>query len=1399
MRFFLTLLALIVSSAPAYASRGGSELSDKTVLVGVNVSGLEQGALPGTPSTDYPIPNSGNFDYYRSKNWMRVRVPFRWERIQPVLNGPLDPTFVGYLTSVASTAAAHGQKILLDVHNYGGYTRVGKVTGTTSLTTPTVITGSDTTNIAVGNGISGTGIPGNTTVISVDTPTQFTISNAATAAGTVSLTYSYPTHKLGDGTLNPSDFADLWSRIAAVFVGNPAVYGYDLMNEPSNMPTANAWHDAAQAAINAIRAIDSTTPIYVEGNGYSGTYSWFSNGNADLANLTGGNLVFSGHAYADHDNSGTNGAGVNGYDNEVAIGDSLDCAGGAGHCAVLGPDILVKRYKPFIEQFCEPNHLKCHIGESGVPNSDPRWLTILDNGLAYLQKHNVPITYFAAGPYFGKYFQGVENQASGGDTVQVAVLTKYTNAYQPRAYYLTGPSRGTVGTPATFTVTYKGCVKSASDSFPSSCVVGPITVTPTPITGVTFSPSSVTLSPGFNPTATFTATASGSSTYIIATKNSIGWTDPAAVGFATQPDLFMNLATATPQNIFSFRKLYAPYIGPCCTFRRESDNKQMTVGFTSQAINAPVDTASLLTWAAGSPVHLVTWYDQGPNAYNAGIKRSADGYGDGQAPTLADQPVFSATDANLNNKPGLVWNGSNGMDAISPINGYTNLTVLAAFNPASLTANRVIGWDFLQHYAFPNGGNFYMDGDNFIVAYMDEGYFHTYGWRYKIGQTNGMTAYRDGYPVQQSDSNAALSSINLQYRFTARLGYPINASGSFQGDTAETLVFKGALTDSEMLAFSNDQANYYGTPTPTAPALPTAPAIDTTTPSALPLTGVNNSEMEFGAYPGVFHTDYFDHSSQNCPYYHSRSLLTIREPFKWERLQPTLQAPLDATKLAEMRAAVDTCQAAGENILLDMHNYAQYGDSMINAPTLEKVVNGTFIAGASFTGSIAGTTLTVSALSSGTLAIGQVINGPGVTAGTKINSLGTGTGGTGTYILSASQAVASTSLTSTENYATFTGSISGKVLTVTAISSGKILNGQMITGQGVTENTTISSLGTGTGGVGTYNINNSQTVMSEYMSGAQTTWNRGQGVTVSGNAANMSNFTGIAISETPSTANGMLYTVTYTLSNVTSGSVTLKLGTGSGTTRSSNGTFTEQVRCGPVPSDIIAFSASGFSGSISNVSVQFISAKPADYADFWRRMADAFPSSSYPKVSFDLMNEPHAIDGATMASFYNAAIPAIRGEGFTGWILIEGLSYASTANWIADGWAAAALTVTDTLNKLIDEGHAYLDAGADGGGSDMSFCTRDGVSQISAMTDWATTNNRKLLLGEFGISPDNSCMAQYGAMLDYMASHDVWVGFTAWTDGAYKNDYPYKTGPASFTAPLVDRPNLFPLINHRNL
>jgi hypothetical protein len=62
---------------------------------------------------------------------------------------------------------------------------------------------------------------------------------------------------------------------------------------------------------------------------------------------------------------------------------------------------------------------------------------------------------------------------------------------------------------------------------------------------------------------------------------------------------------------------------------------------------------------------------------------------------------------------------------------------------------------------------------------------------------------------------------------------------------------------------------------------------------------------------------------------------------------------------------------------------------------------------ANITASISGTTLTVTAWSGTPLAVGMRLSGTGVTSGTNISALGTGTGGIGTYVVDISQTVTS--------------------------------------------------------------------------------------------------------------------------------------------------------------------------------------------------------------------------------------------------------------------------------------------------------------------------------------------------------------------------------------------------------
>ena len=117
----------------------------------------------------------------------------------------------------------------------------------------------------------------------------------------------------------------------------------------------------------------------------------------------------------------------------------------------------------------------------------------------------------------------------------------------------------------------------------------------------------------------------------------------------------------------------------------------------------------------------------------------------------------------------------------------------------------------------------------------------------------------------------------------------------------------------------------------------------------------------------------------------------------------------------------------------------------------------------SFTASISGNVMTVTVLGSGTIGIGQYINGTNVQPSTKIISQLTGTpGDTGTYEVNIAQTVTST--------------------TITTITSGIIYIGTVLSGVGVTAGTTVTAFGTGNGGAGTYTVSASQLTPSAVIS-----------------------------------------------------------------------------------------------------------------------------------------------------------------------------------------------------------------------------------------------------------------------------------------------------------------------------
>jgi len=128
-----------------------------------------------------------------------------------------------------------------------------------------------------------------------------------------------------------------------------------------------------------------------------------------------------------------------------------------------------------------------------------------------------------------------------------------------------------------------------------------------------------------------------------------------------------------------------------------------------------------------------------------------------------------------------------------------------------------------------------------------------------------------------------------------------------------------------------------------------------------------------------------------------------------------------------------------------------------------------------FTGSISGTTLTVTNLQSGTIAIGQALFGVGVSQETVI------TGGSGsTWTINVSQTVSATLMNSSTTQS-FTGVLTTGSTNATLATTATLYLGQTIQGVNVPVNTMITAILTPVAGVNQYTVSSNTAVSSETM------------------------------------------------------------------------------------------------------------------------------------------------------------------------------------------------------------------------------------------------------------------------------------------------------------------------------
>ena len=317
-------------------------------MIGVGMSGSEY-SYGG-------FPTASDLDFLQRDGVSLIRLPIAWELMQSTLYGPLNQTYLTGLENFLAAASARGMSVIVDLHNSGRYN------GGVGLPT-------DTTNTGFGWG-----------------------------------------NPIGSAAVPISSFTDFWTKLAGALVNQPGIYGYDVMNEPYNMPSPTTWPQAAQAVVNAIRTVDMHTTILMEGDNFSNAVSWATVNNNFLINDPANNLVYEAHQYFD-------GAGGGGKYNQT-----YDQVGAY-------PNIGVDLIQPFLN-WLQANNVKGFLGEFAVPSDDPRWSVVLDNVLNKLSASGVSGTYWAyrdqSGWWADPDFVNTQNHTNANSMLTVLAHTQPT-------------------------------------------------------------------------------------------------------------------------------------------------------------------------------------------------------------------------------------------------------------------------------------------------------------------------------------------------------------------------------------------------------------------------------------------------------------------------------------------------------------------------------------------------------------------------------------------------------------------------------------------------------------------------------------------------------------------------------------------------------------------------------------------------------------------------------------------------------------------------------------------------------------------------------------------------------------------------------------------------------------
>lgn len=497
---------------------------------GVNLSGMEyakSGLRYGAGSMvnlNFTVPRKAEVAWLAATGYTKSRLPFQWELLQPMLHdavanaaaraaigapGAFHPGYEAYITGVLDAHAAAGIKCILDLHNYCRYqdfiyqadgSVIGLVASANPLLRPYT---SDNTQVQV--------------------------RIFALAAG---------------ATLKQANFNDFWTRAALKWKAHPGLGGYGLMNEPFNMPNPGEtvesdgayqdmtiWPAYAQAAINAIRAVDPLTPIYLGGNYWSSAMSLPTN-NPGWP-LAGSNIVYEVHMYLD---AGSTGQYFD-YDTEAAKPYS------AGLSGSINLNTGVDRLKIAVD-WAQQKGVKLALGETGMPIDDPRWQEMYQRLVNYAFQSGCEVYSWNGGSHWS-FRNAALNHTPGwhqNKTLAPSALGPVKAAFGTvgaATLFDDGPAWAPAGAAVTVTTYVRGNLAAPLTLMVSSSNGGTFSKTLLTIPAGANGQDTYTFTPGANRVTTLNYAGAPAGTVLPPQRKVYSLTDPVAYAATSLPDAAM--------------------------------------------------------------------------------------------------------------------------------------------------------------------------------------------------------------------------------------------------------------------------------------------------------------------------------------------------------------------------------------------------------------------------------------------------------------------------------------------------------------------------------------------------------------------------------------------------------------------------------------------------------------------------------------------------------------------------------------------------------------------------------------------------------------------------------------------------------------------------------------------